>query len=207
MKITKIKKQNIATTIKQNHIICPLNNYKTIENNKKNSINLPSSKTLNNKRRSISVAEKNILNETKTKNNFSFDNSLELDYLNFSKIDLFKLNESFEEDIFTPNNNKRKNRIVEDRYQNSDSTMNGNSTIIKNENNIFDNQTLITNEKDYIINTPSTMCNYYDQSTNKKDKINNNLSEKYNNINDEIKKNLVQYYNKNSEQKEKRARI
>ena len=202
MKITKIKKQNIATTIKQNHIICPLNNYKTIENNKKNSINLPSSKTLNNKRRSISVAEKNILNETKTKNNFSFDNSLELDYLNFSKIDLFKLNESFEEDIFTPNNNKRKNRIVEDRYQNSDSTMNGNSTIIKNEKNIFDNQTLITNEKDYIINTPSTMCNYYDQSTNKKDKINNNLSEKYNNINDEIKKNLAQYYNKNSEQKE-----
>ena len=202
MKITKIKKQNIATTIKQNHIICPLNNYKTIENNKKNSINLPSSKTLNNKRRSISVAEKNILNETKTKNNFSFDNSLELDYLNFSKIDLFKLNESFEEDIFTPNNNKRKNRIVEDRYQNSDSTMNGNSTIIKNEKNIFDNQTLITNEKDYIINTPSTMCNYYDQSTNKKNKINNNLSEKYNNINDEIKKNLAQYYNKNSEQKE-----
>ena len=202
MKKTKIKKQNIATTIKQNHIICPLNNYKTIENNKKNSINLPSSKTLNNKRRSISVAEKNILNETKTKNNFSFDNSLELDYLNFSKIDLFKLNESFEEDIFTPNNNKRKNRIVEDRYQNSDSTMNGNSTIIKNENNIFDNQTLITNEKDYIINTPSTMCNYYDQSTNKKDKINNNLSEKYNIINDEIKKNLAQYYIKNSEQKE-----
>ena len=202
MKITKIKKQNITRTFNQNNIICPLKNNKTLENSKKNKTNLPSSKILINKRRSISVADKKILNETQTRNNFSFDNPFELDYLNFSKIDLFNLNELSDEDIFTPNNHKRKNRIVEDRYQNTDSTMNGNSTIIKNEKNISDNQNLNTNEKDYIINTPSTMCNYYEQSTNKKDIINNDSSQKYNNINEEIKKNLTQYYNKNSEQKE-----
>ena len=202
MKLTNIKKQNIIPTFNQNNIICPLKKNQTLENSKKSSINLPSSKILNNKRRSISVADKKILNETQTRNNFSFDNSLELDYLNFSRIDLFKLNESSDEDISTPNNNKRKKRIVEERYQNTDSTMNGNSTIIKKENNIFDNQNLNTNDKDYIINTPSTMCNYYEQSTNKKDIINNDISQKYNNINEEIKKNLTQYYNKNSEIKE-----
>ena len=77
MKITKLKKQNI------------LKNNQTIEAQKRNRANNPTIKMINNKRRSVSVSEKNALNETQIKKNISFDNSLELDYLNFSQIDLF----------------------------------------------------------------------------------------------------------------------
>ena len=186
MKIIKIKKQNI------------LKNNQTIEAQKRNRANNPTSKMINNKRRSVSVAEKNILNETQIKKNISFDNSLELDYLNFSQIDLYKYNQSFEDDMFTPNNNNKK-RIVEERYQDSVSTMNDNSTINKNEKCIYNNeeQKLTTNDKNHIMNTPSTICNYYDQSTNKKINLDN-----HNEVNDEIKKNLSKYYNKNNENDE-----
>ena len=186
MKIIKIKKQNI------------LKNNQTIEAQKRNRANNPTSKMINNKRRSVSVAEKNILNETQIKKNISFDNSLELDYLNFSQIDLYKYNQSFEDDMFTPNNNNKK-RIVEERYQDSVSTMNDNSTINKNEKCIYNNeeQKLTTNDKNHIMNTPSTICNYYDQSTNKKFNLDN-----HNEVNDEIKKNLSKYYNKNNENDE-----
>ena len=188
MKITKLKKQNI------------LKNNQTIEAEKRNRANNPTIKMINNKRRSVSVSEKNALNETQIKKNISFDNSLELDYLNFSQIDLYKYNKSFEDDIFTPNNYKK--RIVEERYQNSESTMNDNSTIIKNDevNYNIEEQKLSTNDKSHIINTPSTMCNYYDQSTNKK--LNSNNDKDRTEINNEIKKNLSQYYNKNNEQNE-----
>jgi len=188
MKITKLKKQNI------------LKNNQTIEAQKRNRANNPTIKMINNKRRSVSVSEKNALNETQIKKNISFDNSLELDYLNFSQIDLYKYNQSFDDDIFTPNNYKK--RIVEERYQNSESTMNDNSTIIKNDevNYNIEEQKLSTNDKSHIINTPSTMCNYYDQSTNKK--LNSNNDKDRTEINNEIKKNLSQYYNKNNEQNE-----
>ena len=188
MKITKLKKQNI------------LKNNQTIEAQKRNRANNPTIKMINNKRRSVSVSEKNALNETQIKKNISFDNSLELDYLNFSQIDLYIYNQSFEDDIFTPNNYKK--RIVEERYQNSESTMNDNSTIIKNDevNYNIEEQKLSTNDKSHIINTPSTMCNYYDQSTNKK--LNSNNDKDRTEINNEIKKNLSQYYNKNNEQNE-----
>ena len=183
MKTIKIKKQNIS---------------------KNNGLRYHQPKKMNNKRRSISVAEKNVSNVSDLKKNISFDNSLELDYLNFSKIDLFKLNQSFEDDIFTPNNNKkRKNRIVEDRYADSVSTMNGNSTIIKNYvEDSFESHKFETKEKEQIMNTPSTMCNYYDQSTNKKNTMNNPSSKYSNKFNDQIKKNLSQYYNKNLEENE-----
>ena len=183
MKTIKIKKQNIS---------------------KNNGLRYHQPKKMNNKRRSISVAEKNVSNVSDLKKNISFDNSLELDYLNFSKIDLFKLNQSFEDDIFTPNNNKkRKNRIVEDRYADSVSTMNGNSTIIKNYvEDSFESHKFETKEKEQIMNTPSTMCNYYDQSTNKKNNMNHPSSKYSNKFNDQIKKNLSQYYNKNLEENE-----
>ena len=188
MKITKLKKQNI------------LKNNQTIEAQKRNRANNPTIKMITNKRRSVSVSEKKALNETQIKKNISFENSLELDYLNFSQIDLYKYNQSFEDDIFTPNNYKK--RIVEERYQNSESTMNDNSTIIKNDevNYNIEEQKLSTNDKSHIINTPSTMCNYYDQSTNKK--LNSNNDKDRTEINNEIKKNLSQYYNKNNEQNE-----
>ena len=193
MKVTKIKKQNIIQNTKPINDKYPLKNNKTIAYHKRKNIKQNSSKKLNDKRYSISFIENSISKDSKIKSNHSYDNSLELDYLNFSKIDLFKLNQSFEDDVFTPNN-KRK-RIVEERYDDTISTMNENSTIIKNyENN--------TKEKENILNTPSSMCNYYDKSTNKKNK-GNSTSGKFNkNLDDQIKKNLSQYYNKNSEKKE-----
>ena len=200
MKVTKIKKQSITQNTKPNNDKYPLKNNKTIAYHKRKNIKQNSSKKLNDKRYSISFIENSISKESKIKPNHSFDNSLELDYLNFSKIDLFKLNQSFEDDIFTPNN-KRKKRIVEERYDDTISTMNGNSTIIKNDE-IKLEKNINSREKENILNTPSSMCNYYDQSTNKKNK-GNFTSEKLNkNLNGDIKKNLSQYYNKSSEKKE-----
>ena len=197
MKVTKIKKQSITQNTKPNNDKYPLKNNKTIAYHKRKNIKQNSSKKLNDKRYSISFIENSI---SKIKPNHSFDNSLELDYLNFSKIDLFKLNQSFEDDIFTPNN-KRKKRIVEERYDDTISTMNGNSTIIKNDE-IKLEKNINSREKENILNTPSSMCNYYDQSTNKKNK-GIFTSEKLNkNLNGDIKKNLSQYYNKSSEKKE-----
>ena len=201
MKVTKIKKQSITQNTKPNNDKYPLKNNKTIAYHKRKNIKQNSSKKLNDKRYSISFIENSISKESKIKPNHSFDNSLELDYLNFSKIDLFKLNQSFEDDIFTPNN-KRKKRIVEERYDDTISTMNGNSTIIKNDE-INLEKNINSREKENILNTPSSMCNYYDQSTNKKNK-GIFTSEKLNkNLNGDIKKNLSQYYNKSSEKKEK----
>ena len=200
MKVTKIKKQSITQNTKPNNDKYPLKNNKTIAYHKRKNIKQNSSKKLNDKRYSISFIENSISKESKIKPNHSFDNSLELDYLNFSKIDLFKLNQSFEDDIFTPNN-KRKKRIVEERYDDTISTMNGNSTIIKNDE-INLEKNINSREKENILNTPSSMCNYYDQSTNKKN-TGNFTSEKLNkNLNVDIKKNLSQYYNKSSEKKE-----
>ena len=200
MKVAKIKKQSITQNTKPNNDKYPLKNNKTIAYHKRKNIKQNSSKKLNDKRYSISFIENSISKESKIKPNHSFDNSLELDYLNFSKIDLFKLNQSFEDDIFTPNN-KRKKRIVEERYDDTISTMNGNSTIIKNDE-INLEKNINSREKENILNTPSSMCNYYDQSTNKKNK-GIFTSEKLNkNLNGDIKKNLSQYYNKSSEKKE-----
>ena len=200
MKVAKIKKQSITQNTKPNNDKYPLKNNKTIAYHKRKNIKQNSSKKLNDKRYSISFIENSISKESKIKPNHSFDNSLELDYLNFSKIDLFKLNQSFEDDIFTPNN-KRKKRIVEERYDDTISTMNGNSTIIKNDE-INLEKNINSREKENILNTPSSMCNYYDQSTNKKNKRNFTTEKINKNPNGDIRKNLSQYYNKTSEKKE-----
>ena len=186
---------NEVNYLKKNHAIAY---HKQKNNSKKNS-----AKKRNNERRSISQADKNISKQSVIKTNISFDNSLELDYLNFSKIDLYRLNQSFEDDIFTPNNNKKKKKnLVEERYEDTISTMNGNSTIIKKDEINLDNKICDTKEKDSIMNTPSSMCNYYGQSTNKKNTLNEESQNFMNKLNDEIKKNLSQYYNKNSEKKQ-----
>ena len=201
MKVTKIKKQNITKNVKPNNDKYPLKNNKTLAYHKRKNIKQNSSNKLNSKRYSISFIENSISKDSKIKQNNSFDNSLELDYLNFSKIDLFKLNQSFEDDVFTPNNNKRKKRIVEERYEDTISTMNGNSTIIKNDE-IDLEKNINSKEKENILNTPSSMCNYYDQSTNKKNKRNFTTEKINKNPNGDIRKNLSQYYNKTSEKKE-----
>lgn len=207
MKAIKIAQQNISSNTKLINDKNPLKNNKTIAYHKKKNIKQNSSKNLNNNRLSISFEKNTVLNESKIKKNNSFDNSLELDYLNFSKIDLFKLNQSFEEDIFTPNNIKKKKRIVEDRYEDTTSTMNGNSTIIKNDEIILDTPNVNIGDKENIMNTPSSMCNYFGHSTNKKNAGNNDLNNLIKNLEDDIKKNLSHYYNKNSEKKEDSSKI
>ena len=201
MKVTKIKKQNITKNAKPNNDKYPLKNNKTLAYHKRKNVKQNSSNKLNSKRYSISFIENSISKDSKIKQNGSFGNSLELDYLNFSKIDLFKLNQSFEDDVFTPNNNKRKKRIVEERYEDTISTMNGNSTIIKNDE-IDLEKNINSKEKENILNTPSSMCYYYDQSTNKKNKGNFTTEKINKNPNGDIRKNLSQYYNKTSEKKE-----
>ena len=146
------------------------------------------------KPRSISAAAKKEPNKEKTKKNYSFNNSLELDYLNFTQIDLFKLDQSFEDDIFTPNNNIKyiynKNNIISNRYEDSNSNLNDYSNI---KNNNTDNTDNTDNDhigsikgKEYLINTPSTICNYYEISSNKKISSNYKVKENDSKHNSEI---------------------
>ena len=201
MKVIKIKKQNIVPNIKPINDKVHLKN-RQIAYHKKNNIKQNSSKKNLNKRLSLSFEENKTLKSSDNKINNSFDNPLELDYLNFSKIDLFKFNQSFEDDIFTPNN-KNKKRIVEDRYEDTISTMNGNSTIKNDENNLIaKNLDSNISGKGNIMNTSSSLCNYYGQSTNKKNGLNSNSNDLKQKLCDDIKKNLTFCYNKNSEKKE-----
>ena len=201
MKTMKLNNHKNKPPIRPFHNINPIKNKKKDTQMKNDTNN--KNKKCNSKIRSISIAEKKQPKEIQFKFHNSFDNSLELDYLNFSQIDLFKLNGSFDEDIFTPNKKRRKNRIVEDRYQDSISTMNGNSTVIKNDNDISEKRKSSNKDNDNIANTPSTMCNYYEQSSNKKTSSKKKFVFNNSNIiNEEIKKNLSDYYNKNIEQNE-----
>ena len=194
----EIKKKKIAPLVKTNRASNPSKkkiskiNSKRVENK-----NIPKHKT---RARSTSVASKGEPKKEQLNINHSFKkNSLELDYLNFSQLDIFKLNESFEEDIFTPNyksNNPNNNKkIILNRYDDSNSTINDNSNIINNNN--YNDEFIHTgkiNDKENLINTPSTICNYYEESSNK----NKNEISKYNFPSEGIKKNLDHYYNINN---------
>ena len=99
-----------------------------------------------------------------------FNNSMEeLDYLNFSRInlDIYRKNVSLEEDIFNPKsyfeNNKDNNKIVQNRYIKIDSS---NDTIISKNNNVLESENdLFDKDKNNIIlQTPSTICNYYEKT-------------------------------------------
>ena len=191
----EIKKKKITPLVKANRFSNPSNKkISKINSKKKENKIIPKNKS---RARSISVATKGEPKKEQLKINHSFKkNSLELDYLNFSQLDIFKLNESFEEDIFTPNyksNNPNYNKkIILNRYDDSNSVINDNSNIINNNNY---NDELIYNEKikdkENIINTPSTICNYYEESSNK----NKKEISKYNFPSDGIKKNLENHYN------------
>ena len=202
MEVIKIKKQNISPNIKPFNDKPHLKNNRKIAYHKKNNIRRTSSKKILNKRLSLSFEEMKSLKKSENTINNSFENPLELDYLNFSKIDLFKLNQSFEDDIFTPNNIKNKKRIVEDRYEDTISTMNENSTINKNLEINMNIENLNASEKGNIMNTPSSLCNYYGQSTFKKTSGNNNYNDLNPKLFNDIKKDLSNFYNKNSEGKE-----
>ena len=206
----EIKKQKICPLIKTNRAPNLPYNKGSMKNSKKKEQNSTKKKILKKKGkpRSISAASKKEPNKEQTKKNYSFNNSLELDYLNFTQIDLFKLDQSFEDDIFTPNNNikyrNNKNNIISNRYDDSNSTLNDYSNI---KNNNTDNEHIENIKgKEYLINTPSTICNYYEISSNKKKSSNkkddnNNLNDKI--MNNNIKKNLYEYYDNNSNDKDK----
>ena len=128
-------------------------------------------------------------------------NSLELDYLNFTQMDIFNFDDSFNNNdgIFNPNyfqKNLNKNKIVSIRYENIDDISNSNnSSQIESNKNILvytDTENNVKKEnKEFLSNTPSTICNYYDKtSTKKKAEKNNNI----NIVNDTIKKNLIDVY-------------
>ena len=132
---------------------------------------------------------KNINLTNKSQNNNTF---LELDYLNFSKIDLGlrKINSSFDDDIFGSKIFKEdKNNIVSNRYNEIDSSFD----TIKNDTN---NNNYIEESKENLLKTPSTLCNYYDKSeaASSTKKVNH---DKNNNNQNELRKNLDNLYGKN----------
>lgn len=144
------------------------------------------------KTRSISEAQNTKYLKIEKKPSHTANNSIELDYLNFTKIDIFKYDNSFDDDIFNPNYNLNgkinKSKITSVRYENQD------ISIISNKN-INDNSTDrgVLKQKENLAETPSTICNYYDKSENSKKK--KNLPEKSIMDKENIKKDLIKYFN------------
>ena len=210
----EIKKQKICPSSKTNRISNPLQNKPSIKNSKKNDQHNTSNKTIKKKSRprSISSAKKKEPNKEQITKNYSFNNTLELDYLNFTQIDLFKLDQ---DDIFIPYYNKKygndKKNIISNRYEDSTSTLNVNDCSNLKNNNNFDGDIIVNikTKEDHLINTPSTICNYYEISSNKKKSSNkknenNNLNDKI--IDSNIKKNLSEYYENDSNNKKEQIK-
>ena len=114
----------------------------------------------------------------------------ELDYLNFSKIDVseFRPNFSFEANFFP------KDRIVSNRYNNSESSK---DTLITEKNTDKNTENSLKNiEK--INKTPSSICNYYDKNdySSTKKNMKDNFEIKCDNM--QLKKNLSQLYENNN---------
>ena len=136
------------------------------------------------------ITNTNEMNKSQNNNTY-----LELDYLNFSKIDLGlrKLNSSFDEDIFGSNIFKdEKNKIVSNRYNGIESS----SDTIRTETN---NNNYIEESKENLLKTPSTLCNYYDKSeaASTTKKVENNENENNSNNKNELRKNLDKLYENN----------
>ena len=142
---------------------------------------------------------RNIQEKYQTNKSQNNSNILELDYLNFSRIDLGlrKLNSSFDEDMFNSKVFiKDKKELVSNRYNGIESSFETSKTetIINLNNN---NNNYIKESKEKLLKTPSTLCNYYDKSepttSQKKNNINNNKIEEKN----ELRKNLDKLYKEN----------
>jgi len=157
-------------------------NTKSKQKSKKEKISpIPSRKTKN----------RNISENYQTNKSQNKSNILELDYLNFSRIDLGlrKLNSSFEEDMFNSKIFiKEKKELGSYRYNGVESSFDNSKT----DTNInLNNNNYIKESKEKLLKTPSTLCNYYDKSeattSQKKNSINNINN---NNIKNELRKNL-----------------
>ena len=110
------------------------------------------------------------------------NNSMEeLDYLNFSEIDIdfYKKNSSFEKDIFNPKyykkNNQEKKQIVQNRYNMIDTSFDTIKTayILTDSDDDY-----INTNKNILLKTPSTICNYYDKSEISTEQKNKNIKNK-----------------------------
>ena len=201
-----MSKPKMQPLLKKNRVLKPIKSRASNYNSKKNEQKIPKSKISKKKVRirSMSAVAKEEPKIEQIKLSNSLNNSLELDYLNFTQIDLFKLNQSFEGDIFTPNynsNNKNnRDKIILNRYEDSISTINDNSNITYTNNLDNENLEKIKN-KDFLADTPSTICNYYEQSSNKNKISNKKDGLNYHIQNENVKKNLEEYYDINSSNK------
>ena len=145
-------------------------NKKRLNNHDKklrNDTTSPTSRNTKKNKNTKNTKDTKQMNKSLNNNNF-----LELDYLNFSNIDigLRKINSSFDDDIFGSNIFKEeKNKIVSNRYNGIDSSIDTIKTDTHNNN-------YIEESKENLLKTPSTLCNYYDiseaASSKKKVKIN-----------------------------------
>ena len=184
---------------------------KKIENNKKpkplekrkNCIKkkLQISKTLS--AENISTGPKYTTRQKSSFSNKLFNNSMEeFDYLNFSDIDidLIKKISSCEKDIFKQEiiskNQSNKNDIVQNRYNMIDTSFDTNQQdeVLNNSEDGY-----IEINKNILIKTPSTICNYYDIDSDKKNFKNNKNEDKKNkalkNKNIQISNNTIINYN------------
>ena len=140
----------------------------------------------------ISNIQKNTERTKTTIHKKLLNNSMEeLDYLNFSEIDLdiYNKNSSFEEDIFNPKyyclNKEEKKQIVQNRYNMVDTSFD----TIKTEFLITEHgDDYIDSDKNMLLKTPSTICNYYEKSEiyTKKKNENKNKNKNKNSNNQKI---------------------
>ena len=167
--------------------------------NHKKEVQSPSRKLKNR-----NTQEKSYTNRSQNNNTF-----LELDYLNFSRIDigLRKLNSSFDEDMFNSKIFiKEKKELVSNRYNGIESSSIDNS---KNDTNINLNSNkkddnYIKESKEKLLKTPSTLCNYYGDSeaptSQKKNSEKNELRKNLNKLHEESKNDEIDYITVNKRQ-------
>ena len=133
----------------------------------------------------ISNIPKNTERTKTVMNKKILNNSMEeLDYLNFSEIDLdiYNKNSSFGEDIFDPKyyclNKEEKKQIVQNRYNMVDTSFD----TIKTEFLMTEHgDDYIDSDKNILLKTPSTICNYYEKSEIYSEKKNENKNKNKNN--------------------------
>ena len=164
-----------------------VNNNNPKESDKRNNYNkkkLLISKTLS--MENLSTGQKYTTRQKSSISGNIFNNSVEeFDYLNFSDIDidLIKKITSYEKDIFKPElytkNQDYKKDIVQNRYNIIDTSF---DTNLQEEDLNKTEDEYIEINKNILIKTPSTICNYYDMDSDKKNIKNKNIEDKKNKI-------------------------
>ena len=182
----KVKEKQIQKIIPK-QIKKMVNNNNPKESDKRNNYNkkkLLISKTLS--MENLSTGQKYTTRQKSSISGNLFNNSVEeFDYLNFSDIDidLIKKITSYEKDIFKPElytkNQDYKKDIVQNRYNIIDTSF---DTNLQEEDLNKTEDEYIEINKNILIKTPSTICNYYDMDSDKKNIKNKNIEDKKNKI-------------------------